>query len=202
MDEPTLINEALHGNLESFNELVLTHQERMYNHALRMLDDSSAAADATQDAFIQAYRKLNTFRGSSFKAWLFRILTNRCYDELRKRKRNPSVSLEIQGDDDQEIEDAQWMKDPASGPEEVFEQRELWNAVQSCLNKLNPEFKAVILLIDIQEMDYCEAAETMNCAVGTIKSRLARARSSVRTCLRSVKELLPSFLRLGSEGIS
>ena len=94
MDEPALIHDAQHGDLEAFNRLVLAYQDALYNTALRILGDDSQAADATQEAFISAFRSLNSYRGGSFKAWLLRTVTNACYDELRRQKRRPTVPLE------------------------------------------------------------------------------------------------------------
>ena len=202
MDETVLINDARKGDLDAFNRLVLAYQDRLYNHAWRMLGDHAPAADAVQEAFIIAYEKLSTYRGGSFRAWLVRIVTNLCYDELRRRKRRPTTPLEPLDSDDQEVESPRWMVDPAAGPEEETEKAELWNAVQRCLDHLNPEFRSVLLCIDIQGMDYQEAAEALGCAMGTIKSRLARARLNVRNCLQTVAELLPSVFRLGSEDLT
>src|SRR5512135_2058788 len=94
MDETALIGSAQRGDLEAFNTLVLAYQDMLFNTALRILGDDELAADATQDAFVSAFRGLNTYRGGSFKAWLLRTVTNACYDELRRRKRRPTVQLE------------------------------------------------------------------------------------------------------------
>src|SRR5258706_8119229 len=94
MDELALIHEAQRGNVESFNTLVLHHQTNVYNLAYRLTGEPHAAADATQEAFIAAYGHLSSFRGGSFKSWLMRIVTNACYDEMRRRKRRPAVSLD------------------------------------------------------------------------------------------------------------
>ncbi len=92
MDEQQLIAAAQRGSLDAFNELVLAYQDRVYNLAYRILGDPAAAEDVTQEAFIAAYRTLNTFRGGSFLSWLLRTAANRCYDELRRQKRRPTVS--------------------------------------------------------------------------------------------------------------
>src|SRR5512142_1843577 len=102
MDEPALIRDAQTGDLDAFNRLVLAYQDIAFNLALRMLNDEDAAADATQTAFISAYRNLHAYRGGSFRAWVLRMVTNSCYDELRKRHRHPTTSLEPMTDDDEE----------------------------------------------------------------------------------------------------
>jgi RNA polymerase sigma-70 factor (ECF subfamily) len=159
------------------------------------------AADATQEAFISAYRKLNTYRGGSFLAWLLRIVTNACYDELRRRQRRPTVPLEPVDSDNQEVESPRWMVDPGESPEDAAERLELGRAIQRCLSNLGPEFRAVAVLVDIQGLDYKEAAQVLGCALGTVKSRLARARLSIKDCLQGFRELLPAIFRLGDEGV-
>ena len=94
MDEIALITDARQGDLDAFNRLVLAYQDRVYSQAYRLLNDPHGADDATQEAFISAYKNLRSFRGGSFRAWLLRIVTNACYDELRSRNRKPTTSLE------------------------------------------------------------------------------------------------------------
>src|SRR5512144_2805685 len=118
MDEVEVIRSAQEGNLDSFNCLVLTYQDSLYNQAYRMMGDPDSAADAVQEAFISAFRNINSYRGGSFRAWLMRIVTNACYDELRRRKRRPTISLEPMDDAGEEIESPHWMADPAETPEE------------------------------------------------------------------------------------
>jgi RNA polymerase sigma-70 factor (ECF subfamily) len=156
----------------------------------------------TQDAFLSAYRKLKTFRGGSFKAWLLRIVTNACYDELRRYKRRPIVALEPVGPDQEEIESPFWLEDPGESPEETAERTELSAAIQHCLDELDVDFRAVVVMVDVQGMDYKEAAETLDSPLGTIKSRLARARGRMQDCLKGFGELLPPEFRLEGERMS
>ena len=199
MDEPALINDAQHGNLDAFNSLVLAYQDYLYNAALRILGDEARAADATQEAFISAFRGINSFRGGSFKAWLMRTVTNACYDELRRQKRRPTVPLEPSGDDDEEIESPRWLADSSMSPSEKFEADELEHAIQHCLENLPVDFRTVVVLADIQGMDYSELASAAHVPLGTIKSRLARARLRLRECLQGFGELLPVAFRLERE---
>lgn len=199
MDETALIQSALEGDLDAFNRLVLAYQDIVYSQAYRMMGEQDAAEDAAQDAFIAAYRKLDTYRGGSFKAWLLRIVTNLCYDELRRRKRRPTTPLEPTDNENEEIESPHWLSDPSETPEEYAERMEVSQALQRCLNNLPPEFRAVVALVDIQGMDYNEAALAINAPLGTVKSRLARARLRLRDCLNGVWELLPESLRLVGE---
>lgn len=199
MDEQGLIHDAQKGDLEAFNRLVLVYQDAIYTHAYRMLGDESAADDATQETFIAAYQALKNFRGGSFRAWLFRIVTNQCYDELRRRQRRPTTPLELLSTDDEEIESPKWLGDDSKSPEEEVDQQALREAIQHCLNGLPQEFRSVVLLIDVLGMDYSEAAQTLKVPVGTIKSRLARARLRIQHCLQGFWELLPDKFRLVDE---
>lgn len=202
LDEIKMVDYALQGDLDAFNRLVIEYQDLAYNIAYRVLGERTAAEDAVQDSFISAYRKLKTFRGGSFKAWLLRIVTNACYDELRRQKRRPTVSLQPTGADDEEIESPVWLEDPGESPEEAALREELSLAIQNCLDELDDDFRVVVVLVDIQGMDYSEAAESTKAPLGTIKSRLARARLRLQDCLRGFGELLPEIFRLEGERIS
>jgi len=199
MDEVELIRYAQKGDLDSFNRLVLAYQDMVYNQAYRVIGEPDAAEDATQEAFISAYRKIHTYRGGSFKAWLLRIVTNACYDELRRRKRRPTTPLEPADEFDEEIESPHWLADTGEAPEDTALRAELSEAIQNCLNDLSHDFRTVVILVDIQGMDYSEAAEIMGTPLGTIKSRLARARRGMRQCLQDFWELLPTAFRLENE---
>lgn len=196
MDEIALIQAAKGGDLDSFNRLVLAYQDLVYSHAYRMIGEEEYADDAAQNTFISAYNHLSSFRGGSFKAWLLRIVTNACYDELRRRKRRPTVPLEPLDDTGEEVESPSWMVDPADQPEEQVQQGELQNAIQHCLDNLPDDFRSTVIMVDVQGMDYFEAAEAIGKPIGTIKSRLARARFRLRDCLHGFEELLPSGFRL------
>jgi len=199
MDEPGLIQDAQKGDLDAFNRLVLAYQDMVYNQAYRVMGEPSAADDATQEAFISAFRKIRSFRGGSFKAWLLRIVTNACYDELRRRKRRPTTPLEPVDPYEETFESPHWIADPGDSPEEHTTRSELGKAIQECLDHLSPDFRMVVILVDIQGMDYAEAAQAVGKPLGTIKSRLARARSGMRDCLQGFWELLPSAFRLEIE---
>lgn len=199
MDEAALIQEARQGDLDAFNRLVLAYQDLVYGQAYRMMGESEAAEDATQEAFISAFKKLDTYRGGSFKAWLLRIVTNACYDELRRQKRRPTTPLEPLDADEEEVESPRWLADPGESPEEAAERAELSRALQGCLEGLPDEFRAVILLVDMQGLDYGEASHAIGKPLGTVKSRLARGRLRLRDCLQGFWELLPVAFRLVEE---
>ncbi len=196
MDETSLIKDAQHGDLDAFNTLVLHYQDMVFNTALRIMGDEDQAADSTQEAFISAFRAIKSFRGGSFKAWLLRTVTNACYDELRRKKRRPSVPLEPETDDGETMETPRWLADPDMGPEEEFEKEELAHAIQHCLDNLPTDFRMVVVLADIQGLDYKDVSKAVRVPLGTIKSRLARARLRLRECLQNFWELLPASFRL------
>ncbi len=164
-----------------------------------MMGEQQGAEDATQEAFISAFRKLGSYRGGSFKAWLLRIVTNACYDELRRQKRRPEAPLEPLTGEDEEIESPSWLADPSESPEEEAERSELNKAIQNCLGGLPDEFRLVVILVDLQGLDYAEAAGAIGKPLGTVKSRLARARVRLRECLQGFWELLPAAFRLVEE---
>lgn len=199
MDENALITSAKRGDLDAFNRLVLSHQDALFNAALRILGDGDLAADATQEAFLAAFRGLNGFRGGSFRAWLMRTVTNACYDELRRRKRRPTGPLEPEGRDGEDVESPRWLADPELSPEQQAEAQELEHAIQHCLENLPLEFRTVVVMADLQGLDYTEVAAAIRVPLGTIKSRLARARLRLRECLQDFAELLPASFRLQQE---
>jgi len=199
MDEIALVQSAQSGDLDSFNTLILHYQDRVFNTALRILGDEDIAQDAAQEAFISAFRSIATFRGGSFKAWLLRTVTNACYDELRRQKRRPTTPLEPETNDGEEMDSPRWLADPNMTPSEQFEADELEHAIQHCLDTLPVDFRTVVVLADVQGMDYSEVATAARVPLGTIKSRLARARLRLRECLRGFEELLPSSFRLEEE---
>ena len=196
MNESALIQDAQKGSLDAFNTLILHYQDSVYNTALRILGDEDQAADAAQEAFISAFKSIASFRGGSFKAWLMRTVTNACYDELRRQKRRPTTPLEPDTEDGEEMDSPRWLADTGMTPAQKSEADELEHAIQHCLNNLPLEFKTVVIMADIQGMDYTEVATSVRVPLGTIKSRLARARLRLRECLQGFAELLPASYRL------
>lgn len=197
MDESKLIRAARQGDVDAFNRLVLAYQDTAYTVAYRIIGEPDAAADAAQDAFIVAYRKLDQFQGERFKSWLLRIVTNACYDELRRRRRRPVASLDaLDNVAPQGSLDGNALPE---SPEQHVQRRELHQAIQDCLNALPDDQRVVAVLIDVQEYAYQEIVEITGLPLGTVKSRLSRARARLRDCLRSVKELLPAEYRLMDE---
>jgi RNA polymerase sigma-70 factor, ECF subfamily len=193
-DEETLIGSAQRGSVDAFNELILHYQSQVYNLAFHIMHDAAAADDATQEAFISAYRALKQFRGGSFRAWLLRIVTNACYDELRRHKRRPKVSWEDFGDMDEEANPH--LVDEGPRPEESMQQQELRALIERAIAKLPEHHRTTLILVDRLGLSYEEAAEAMDVALGTVKSRLARARREMQALLQEEQELLPARYRL------
>jgi len=199
MNEIALIEDAQRGDLDAFNRLVLAYQDMLYSQAYRMMGEKYAAEDATQEAFISAFKKINSYRGGSFKAWLLRIVTNACYDELRRRKRRPTTQLEPVNDENEPVESPVWLTDPGESPEQAAQRSEIRAALELCLQRPPIDFRAVVLLVDIQGLDYIEAASVIGRPLGTVKSRLARARVRMQDCMNNFGELLPTPFRLVEE---
>jgi RNA polymerase sigma-70 factor (ECF subfamily) len=194
--EKRLIKAAQRGDLDAFNLLILRYQNFLFGIAFRILHDEEATADAVQEALISAFRKLNTFRGDSLRSWLARVVVNACYDEMRHKRRQRTVPLEQFNSAGEEIESVYWLVDPDVGPEEHFEAYELNLAVQDSLHSLPAMYRTVLVLVDIEGLTYQEAAAAAGVPVGTVKSRLARARLQMQNSLQTFGELLPAPYRL------
>lgn len=196
VSEKALIQAAQRGDLESFNLLILRYQNLLFGIALRLLGDEDTAADAVQEALISAFRRFHTFRGDSLKSWLARVVVNASYDELRRKRRQNSVPLEQLNAEGDEIESSSWLVDLQADPEVQFESSELESAIQSSLGKLPAVYRLMLVLVDIEGMSYDEAAMAAGIPVGTVKSRLARARVQMQKSLQSSGELLPVSYRM------
>jgi RNA polymerase sigma-70 factor (ECF subfamily) len=196
-EEQRLISAAQRGDVESFNALVRMYEGRVYNLGFRMLGDADSAADASQEAFLSAFRNLRSFRGGSFRSWLLRIATNVCYDVLRAKKRRPAVSLDAS---DPEADDSPLqIADPHESPDDLALRRELAIAIQAGLAHLPEDQRLVVVLSDVQGLAYEEIAQITNTNLGTVKSRLSRGRARMREILRA-GELLPLRYRLADGG--
>lgn len=191
MDEEELLLQSKEGHLGAFNALVELHQQPVYNLALRMLNDRGAAEDATQDTFVSAFRSLNSFRAGNFRAWLMRIAANACRDYLRSARVRRNVSLD-------NLEAEQDFSPPANleSLEASAMRRELSEGIQQGLDLLASDQRLAIILVDIQGLSYDEAAQIVRAPIGTVKSRLSRARLAMRDYLLGNLELLPGDPRL------
>lgn len=183
-DENTLLALASIGHLEAFNQLVLTHQDMIYNHACAILGDPASAEDVTQETIIKAFQKLSGFRGGTFRSWLLKIATNSAYDMMRRSKRRPIQPLLPDDEYGDEVESPAWLADPSASVEESAERNEEARYIYKVLDELPEVYRSVLTLIDLYEFDYMEAAQSLQVPIGTVKSRLARARLQMQAKLR------------------
>lgn len=188
MDEKALILKAKKGDLEAFEQLVLLYEKRVYAVAFRSSGTPEDAADITQETFLRIWRSIETFRGDSgFSTWVFRIAMNLCVDLARKKNTGISaVSLTEEDDKMREVPDT------APTPEEHFENEELGKEIALGLSQLSEEHRQTILLRDVTGLSYTEIAETLDISEGTVKSRLSRARFSLREILRKRGNIMGS----------
>lgn len=173
--EASIVRKVLGGDANAFETLVLEYEKNVYNIALRMTGNSEDAADMTQEAFIKAYNSLQSFRGDSkFSVWLYRIVSNVCLDFLRSKNRRPTVSLSVEDDDG---EDAQLdVADESQSPELLLDRKLTRDSVRRGLDSLPPDYRQILLLREIQGLSYDEIAQALSLEVGTVKSRIFRAR--------------------------
>ncbi len=183
MNEMVLIQSAQEGDLNAFNRLVLDYQDLVYRHAFYYMKDEDAASDVAQEVFIKAFHALSGFRGGSFKSWLLKMTTNAAYDELRRSKRHNHLPLYPVTEDEGEMDSSPWVVDPEAQPEVQLEQAETQQTLWRSILELPQKYRDVIVMVDLQELNYDEAAQALSVPVGTIKSRLARGRLLLRSHL-------------------
>ena len=188
LQERDLIRKAKQGDMLAFEELILKHEKIVYNLALRMMNHSEDAMDISQEVFLKAYRSLSNFdERSAFSTWLYRITHNTCIDEIRKRKGKQTYSLE----EDLESEDGSMQRqvaDDGDTPEESLMRKEQKSEILRALDTLSEEHKAAIILRDVKGMSYEEIAEILELSLGTVKSRINRARNQLKTEILKIRE--------------
>ena len=185
-EDNRLVALSQEGDLAAFNALVERYQDQVYNLCRRMVGLREAAEDATQEAFLAAYRNIRRLRGPSFRAWLMRIAANAATDELRRRQRRPQVSLEPPTADSEAALDP---PDPSAGPEEWALRHERARHIQAALLTLPADQRLAVILSDVQGLSYEEISEAMGSSLGTVKSRLSRGRARLRRHLVEQGEL-------------
>ena len=186
LDDDALADRARGGELDAFNVLVRRYERRVFGLCLGMLRSPAAAEDAAQDAMLSAWRALDGYRGGNFPAWLMRIAGNRCRDELRRRKRRPSASLDLMIE---EHGDAWSPPDEGRSPELAALDAETGRTLLAALDRLPDEQRQTVLLSDLQGLAYREIADAMDTSIGTVKSRLNRGRARMRQLLLESGEL-------------
>ena len=180
-DESELVLRARDGDGRAFEALARRYETRLYSHVLRIAGTESDAQDVVQDAFISAWRSMAAFEGAHFRAWLFRIATNRAIDLIRARRRRGELPLEPESDEDGPA----WAEPAAPGPDlaELAGRSEALSLVEAALGTLPAEQRAALLLRDVEGFDYAEIAQITASEIGTVKSRIHRGRLAVRNAL-------------------
>jgi RNA polymerase sigma-70 factor (ECF subfamily) len=186
------------GDRDAFNELIKRYESKIYSIAYRFSGNHSDAGDLAQEAFIKAFRGLNSFRGdASFATWIYKILSNVCRDEIRKQQRHKLVSL-----DDLTIHsgNSSYLISTELSPQDYLEKIEIQNLVQEQLNSLPSDQRLILVMRELQGMTYEEIAKEMDCNLGTVKSRLSRARQSLKNNIISCQEHFAVEPRLRDKG--
>ncbi|MGE5485888.1 MAG: RNA polymerase sigma factor [Ignavibacteriales bacterium] len=198
--EEVLVSRARSGNVDAFEQLVLSYEKKVYNLAFRMMGNPEDASDVAQEAFLRAFSSLSRFRGdSSFSTWIYRIVSNICLDELRKRGRQRVSSLDepVEGEDG---EMSRQVADPAPGPEDVLQQAEARDLIHRGIASLQDAQKVIVVLRDIQGLSYEEISAILGLSLGTVKSRLNRARTALKRTLEATELLTPPIVEPGERG--
>lgn len=189
MPETELIKRCQQGDADAFDELVEKYQSQIINIAYGMLSNTEDAYDAAQEVFVRIYKSIGGFKGkSSLSTWVYRIVSNVCNDMLRKRQRSASVvsiNSVRDNDDDKELD----IVDDAPTPEELLELSEAQRTLRLAISELSAEYREIITLSDIEQLRYEEIADILRCPVGTVKSRLNRARNALKKKLLKKREL-------------
>lgn len=183
MNEELLVRKAKQGDSDAFEELMQDYFKRIYNIALRMAGNADDAADMTQEIMLKLFRNIGAFKGNSkLSTWIYRVATNTCLDELKKIRRHPAVSInaEIDTGDGEFLRE---VEDTSPTPEQSAQQHELRDMVAAAITRLSPDHRAAIVLRDIRGFSYDEIARILGCSEGTIKSRISRARTQLKSVL-------------------
>jgi len=183
-DDLSLINRFKAGDISAFEEILLRHQDKIYNLCRRMLGNSHDAEDAAQDVFLKAYQNLNRFKPeSSLHTWLFRIAVNTCIDYKRKPFFESLFKTSTEGD-------VFVIERPADSPspDRLYESKQIDDAIQLALSRLSAKLRVVIVLKEIEGLPYDKIAEVLDVSIGTVKSRISRAREELKEFLKKFRE--------------
>lgn len=188
LDDQLLIERSKRGDRQAFEELVKLYETKVYNVAYRVMGNHADACDLAQEAFIKIYQALPGFRGdASFNTWLYHITVNVCRDELRRRQRRQVVYIdETSGNGPSVLETAD---NPVPTPEEELERSQTKELVQECLNQLSDDYRMILVMREMQDLSYDEIAKILDCSLGTVKSRLSRARQAFKEKISKHTEL-------------
>lgn len=188
-EEKNIIERCKQGDLAAFNELVKKYEKQVYNFAYRLTGNYDDANDIAQEAFLRVYNAIGSFRGdASFTTWLFRITTNVFLDDRKRARAHPHTSL----DEHMELEESsvtRQIEDPSPSPEAITEENERGQILQDAIHSLPDYQRAMVSLYHTEQKSYEEIAEMMDLPIGTVKSRLNRARLALKEKLTPLKEL-------------
>jgi RNA polymerase sigma-70 factor (ECF subfamily) len=192
LSETEIIELCKKGDRDAFNTLVEKYQTQVINIAYSMLSNREDALDAAQEVFVKIYKNIGGFKGkSSLSTWIYRIVSNVCNDILRKRRKNTNViSISTSAQEDDENKDFD-ITDTNPTPEELLELSEQQRVVRMAISELSDEYREIVTLCDIEQLSYDEISQILKCPVGTVKSRLNRARSALKKKLIKNRELFP-----------
>ncbi len=192
-EEEQWLEGAKRGEANAFEQLVTVYEKTIYNICLRMLANEQEAYDATQEVFVKIWKQLRHFKGESkLSTWIYRIATNECLDRLRKIKKKQEISIYQNNEDDNQ----EWIIDKPSenqNTEKIIENKAMQEILKQALEELKEEHRTMIVLRDIREYAYDEIADILNISLGTVKSRIARARLAFKKILQQNKEPYKSF---------
>jgi RNA polymerase sigma-70 factor, ECF subfamily len=181
-----LVGAAKKGDMAAFEELVARHRDKIYARAFSMMRNEEEAVDLCQEAWVKSWQRLAQFQGeSSFGTWMTRIVINLCLDQLRKRKRQRTESIEEMSEESGGVE--RQMPVVTSNPTERLERGELRKKIDQALSQLSHEHRTVLILHEFEDMEYKEIAKKMECSIGTVMSRLFYARRKMAVLLASLK---------------
>ena len=192
MPQQELVARAKAGDSDAFAQLLEENQDRVYSLALRMVNNPEDAADLAQEAFLAAWRGLENFQGeAAFSTWLYRLTTNLCIDFLRKEKRKRSAGTVLYLDDTEDEEASIDLPDYSADPHRQLEQTEVREQIADAMATLSPEHRKILSLREVSGLSYQEIADILGVEEGTVKSRIARARNSLRKKLLETGNFSP-----------
>ncbi len=187
--ESRLLTKARQGDVRAFEELTSGYYTKVYNICARMLNNPDDASEQAQETFIKAFKYIKDFKGNStFSTWIYRIATNTCLDFIRKNKNKSTLSIEQETFEEVTIKDRLYSSSP--GPEVIAEINEQKAAIKKAMSEMNEKNRVIIVLRDFMGLSYDQISETLETPVGTVKSRISRARSELRELLCRDKEHL------------
>ena len=194
-DEKRLIKKAQKGDVDAFQQIITEYQAIVYNISYRYAGNFHDASDMAQEVFLKMFRSINTFRfQSKFSTWIYRVATNTCLDLVKKQKKSaPTVSIDDRFEDEEGSAFGSEIADSRYSPEDRTEEAETRDVVNRAIGRLPDDYKTAVILRDIRGLSYDEIAEITDCSVGTVKSRISRARKNLREILLEDRELFEKY---------